>query len=116
MSKQRYSKAFLQRRLELTAKDTGWNVTGPLYEDDIPRTSRKAIVGRVFLQKAPVGNRWRVVQMITPGGGEHNITDSLSPSELVEWLGGVMWAYQHMENQLRKREGAREDTQHIFPG
>ncbi len=89
----KYTKAFLERRLELLALDTGWNVQGPVWVDG------KAIVGRVFLQKAPVGNRWRIVEMATAGGGEFNHTDTLSPAELVEWTGGAMWAFQEMKRR-----------------
>ncbi len=94
----KYSKTFLQRRLELLAMDTGWNVTGPVH------VAGRSIVGRVFLQKAPAGNRWRIVEIVNDRGGEHNISDTLTPSELVEWMNGAMWVFEQFNKAKRVAE------------
>lgn len=99
----RYTRKFLEARFRFAAEAMGWN-TGPAWNKDANGNNRAAI-GAVFLERGPVGG-WRISQIHNDRGGESKITDTLSASELVAWLDGVLYAKDFWQPTRAERKAA----------
>jgi len=85
----RYTTKFLQARFKFAAEAMEWN-TGPLWTKDADGNNRST-VDAVFLERGPVGG-WRICQFSNDRGGERKISDTLSASELVAFIDGILHA------------------------